>query len=270
MKPISEFAAKWRSVEARAMQDRGPRRFTVIGGGAAGIELVLAARHRLIRIAQRSRINPADFSFTLVAGDAVLEQHARVAQRLAKRALQHAGITIVENDPAVSVEAASVALRSGRRIDTDAVLISTRAQAPHWFADLDFPRTAAGFIAVRPTLQIFDDDNVFAAGDCADMVEHPRAKSGVFAVRQGPVLAENLRRRAKGQSLKPFHPQQTFLSIISLGDRRAIAARGNFAIAGRWAWRLKDWIDRAFMDKFKNLPDAPSLVAARRGLDDTR
>ncbi|MFN0220026.1 MAG: FAD-dependent oxidoreductase [Hyphomicrobium sp.] len=270
VKPVSEFAAKWQNLEAHAAQGEGPRRFVVIGGGAAGVELILAARHRLIQIAQRSRINPVDFSFTLVAGGAILEQHASIAQKLAKSALRHTGITSVENDPAVAVGAANVALQCGRLIGSDATLISTRARAPQWFGNLDFPRSAAGFIAVRPTLQVYDDDDVFAAGDCADMVEHPRAKSGVFAVRQGPILAENLRRRAVGQSLRSFIPQRKSLSIISLGERRAIAARGEFVVSGRWAWRLKDWIDRAFMNQFKNLEAAPSRVSAQRGHEDTR
>ncbi|MFY8112594.1 MAG: hypothetical protein ACOVOC_00180, partial [Rhabdaerophilum sp.] len=78
--------------------------------------------------------------------------------------------------------------------------------------------------------------------------ESPREKAGVFAVRQGPVLAENLLRRAAGQALKAYHPQTAYLTLLSTGDGRAIAARGAFlALEGRWVARWKDWLDRRFV-----------------------
>ncbi len=103
---------------------------------------------------------------------------------------------------------------------------------------------------MRPTLQTLTDDDIFAAGDCATVIEHPRPKAGVFAVRQGPVLARHLRGHLEMRLLDPFVPQKAYLSLISLGEKSAIAARGSVATAGHWAWLLKNWIDRRFMDRF--------------------
>ena len=108
-----------------------------------------------------------------------------------------------------------------------------------------------GFLATRPTLQLLDDGDVFAVGDCASVIEYPREKSGVFAVRQGPVVAENIRLRAQGLQAKPYVPQHKFLTLISLGEQRAIAAYGP---SGRRAWIWKDFIDRGFIRKFTGLP----------------
>ena len=254
VKPVSLFAPKWQALETRALREGGPRRIAVVGGGAAGVELVLAAHHRLHMLATEAGINADAFSFSLVAGNALLPSHNARAQALARTALSEAGVQLIEGDPAKAITARAVDLGSGRSIPADAVLISTKAAAPTWFAATDLPRDSAGFLACRATLQVLDDDDVFAVGDCASVSQYPREKSGVFAVRQGPAVAGNLRRRSQGQAAKPFAPQQRFLTLVSLGNKRAIAARGSFAAAGGWAWRWKDRIDRAFMDKFNLLP----------------
>ena len=254
VKPVSLFAPKWQALEARVLSKDGPRSIVVIGGGAAGVELVLAARHRLHTLATTARVKADAFAFSLIAGSTVLPSHNDRARALANAVLSAAGINVIEGDLANAITARAVELASGRSIAADGVLISTKAAAPVWFTQSDLPRDTNGFLATRPTLQLLDDDDVFAAGDCASVAEYPREKSGVFAVRQGPVVADSLRRRSQGQSAIPFKPQERFLTLVSLGVKRAIAARGSFAAAGGWAWTWKDRIDRAFMDKFNVLP----------------
>lgn len=111
-----------------------------------------------------------------------------------------------------------------------------------------------GFIKVDATLRSVSDTAVFAAGDVAANIDHPRPKAGVFAVRQGPPLAENLRRAVVGQQPLPFRPQTQFLSLIATGDGCAVASRGRWAAQGRALWHLKDWIDRRWMRQYQDLP----------------
>src|SRR5699024_9563719 len=99
-----------------------------------------------------------------------------------------------------------------------------------------------------------NDDDIYAAGDIANMINHPREKAGVFAVRQGPPLADNLKRSALGKAPRDFHPQKSWLALITTGDKFAVASRGDRFFQGALVWRWKDWIDRRFMKKFTDLP----------------
>ena len=123
-----------------------------------------------------------------------------------------------------------------------------------------------GFIEVNDYLQTTTDTNIFAAGDIANMANHKLEKAGVFAVRQGMPLAENLRRSVQGVALKPYRPQKRWLALISTGDQQAVASRGvlwglltalgvgGLNITGAWLWRWKDWIDQRFMRRFSEFP----------------
>ena len=121
------------------------------------------------------------------------------------------------------------------------------------------PVDEAGFLEVGDTLQSTADERVFGVGDIATQVNHPRPKAGVYAVRQGPVLAHNLRAFLLGKTLRNHRPQRRFLSLVSLGGRVATADKGPFSATGPWVWRWKDRIDRKFMARFESLPQSMPL-----------
>lgn len=259
VKPVSTFAARWNALEAAAARPDGPRDIVVIGSGAAGFEIILAARHRLLERCGGPAV-AAPFRFTLV-GTRLLPSHNAMARRLARKELAAQGVELVEGDRAVRVDAGQVMLASGRAVRADRVMISTHAGPAPWFRTSGLPLDAAGFLAVRPSLQLVDDDDVFAAGDCATILDHPREKAGVFAVRQGPPLTDNLLRRASGEAARPFTPQSSFLTLLSTGGKGAIAARNGVAASGAWVWRWKDRIDRDFMAMFADLPVMADIEA---------
>jgi selenide,water dikinase len=97
---------------------------------------------------------------------------------------------------------------------------------------------------------VVNDQDVFAVGDCATSIDSPREKAGVFAVRAGPPLVRNLRRRSRGETLRDWRPQQRHLAIISTGERYAVASRGVWKLEGAWLWSVKDWIDRRWIQQF--------------------
>jgi NADH dehydrogenase FAD-containing subunit len=127
--------------------------------------------------------------------------------------------------------------------------VVTGAAAPSWPRASGLATDNLGFIRVGPSLQSVSHPHILAAGDVASYHE-ARPKSGVFAVKAGPILAENLRALCEGGTPRPWTPQQHALYLIATGDRHALASWGPWAFSGDWVWRWKDWIDRRFMRRF--------------------
>lgn len=252
VKPISSFLERFDALLEAALTRDGPRRFVIVGGGPAGVELAFALKARIRREAVLRPIDPDSYSITLISAGPLVARLNQRARGLVERALKKRGIRVITGARARTVDASGVLLSDDRRIEADAVVISTHARPAAWLAESGMPTTQDGSLALRPTLQLMDDDDIFAAGDCASIVDDPREKAGVFAVRQGPVLAENLRVRLNGGPLDRYLPQRDFLTLLSTGDGSAIGARGAWlAFSGKAAFLLKDWIDRRFMARFQ-------------------
>jgi selenide,water dikinase len=247
VKPIAQFAARWEALLARAGH-LARLRLAVVGGGAGGVELALSAQHRLARVCTGA------VEATLVTRDALLASHHRRVRRRFERVFAERGIRLVTGCAVVRVEPGRLVCADGRHIAFDEALWVTEAAAAPWLATTGLTLTAAGFVAIDETLRSPADPRIFAAGDVATMAAHPREKSGVYAVRQGPPLAANLRRVLAGEPPRPAIPQRRGLALIATGDKHAVASRGAFAAQGAVLWRLKDWIDRRWMRRYRDLP----------------
>jgi selenide,water dikinase len=246
VKPIAELGRHWTAFVERMRAWLGPLNVTVIGGGAGGVELALAIDHGL-----REAAKGAQVQVTLATKDEILAGQAVTAQRRMRAIFRHRGLRLLEKAATVRIDRGAVQLESGKWLQADAVFVVTEASAAEWFATTGLPLDGRGFLAVQDTLRSTGDERIFAVGDCATVLKHPRPKAGVFAVRQGPPLAENLRRVLLGQAPEPFVPQTRYLSIIGTGDGRAVATRGSWAIEGAWVWRWKDHVDRKWMRRYQ-------------------
>ncbi|MDB6181686.1 FAD-dependent oxidoreductase [Paracoccus fistulariae] len=226
IKPLDGFADRLARTPARAPA-------AIIGGGVAGAEIALALR--------QSR------PVTLI------EAGPRIAASLGARArgyltatLSRAGVSLLTNARVARIEHDAVILTDGARI-ASRLTIGLAGARPHEWLARDLPVDQAGFVRIGPTLQVEGHATLLAAGDSAAMTHAPRPKVGVYAVRQGPVLAQNLIALHRGQTLTRYDPQRDYLKIISLGDGRALAEWHGVTLHGRWLWRWKDRIDRRFL-----------------------
>lgn len=254
VKPIGDFLRKFDELRRRCRAADGPRCIAVVGGGAGGVELLLSVRTRLRADAIEGGKDPEQFSFALASDGEILATHNTRVQQAFRRIFGERCIALHEHRRARAIASDRIEFDDGPSLAADAVLASTAAAPPGWFAGTGLARDDDGFLAAGPTLQVLNDTDVFASGDCAGLVETPREKAGVIAVRAGPPLAENLRRRARGEPTRQWVPQRRYLALISTGERYAVASRGWFKAEGAWVWLLKDWIDRRWMRMYQGVP----------------
>lgn len=241
-KPVGAFIDRWRSLLDSIALKPGVE-VAVVGAGAAGVELALAVEASLRQNFNRSRVS-------LIAGDdGLLAGHATGVRRLALAALRKRGI-VVHHATAAGTET-GLLLSDGTELSLDFVIAATGSRAPKWLGGSGLACTRDGFIEVGPDLRSRSHPRVFAAGDVVERIDRPVARSGVHAVKAGPILAANLRASLSGEALRHYVPRNRTLYLLSTADRLAILSWGRVATAGSWVWKLKDWIDRHFVEQHK-------------------
>ena len=265
VKPIDRFLTQWDALITSVLESTQQNKtfnLAIVGGGAGGVEMALATQYRLQYLLKLENINPNKLEIALYSdSDNILNSHNAQVRRRFRRILHQRDIKILTSQKIEKVEHNQLISADGTQYTAHATLWVTNASAPTWLAETGLQVDEQGFIAVNDSLQSVSHESVFAAGDIAAVINHPRPKSGVFAVRQGPPLARNLARAIQNKPLKLFKPQKNFLGLISTGNKYAIASRSNWSLAGAWLWNIKDKIDRKFMDNFNTLPEMKAQSA---------
>ncbi len=265
VKPIRRFNERWLALLERVCRHAGTTTIAVVGAGAGGVELLLAMQYRLRKELVALGRDPDELRCHLYSAEAkILPTHNAAVRRAFEGVLAERGVMVHRDAEVTQVSAGRLQTRSGETLDADEIVWVTQAGGAAWLRDTGLALDDKGFIRVRDTLQSETDPLVFAAGDCAAMIDHPLEKAGVFAVRMAKPLAENLRRTVLGQPLVDYRPQRRWLALISTGDRHAVASRGAFYARGDLLWRWKDWIDRRFMRKFSEF-EATSEAMEEQG-----
>ncbi len=268
VKPIARFYAQWQKIQKKIRQ-HAINSIAVVGGGAGSIEIILAMAYRILPL----RDKPLQFHLLCAADNILPGYHPQVRKR-AKQQLEKYGIQIHTHFRVCQVNRGQLQGTNGQTLAADEIIWCTQASGAEWLKKTPLDPEKTGFIPVRSTLQSLYFDHIFAAGDIAHIVKMPCPKAGVYAVRQAPVLFDNLRAVLLKQALKKYHPQRDFLSLLALGEKTAVGSKYFLTFSGDWVWRWKDYIDRKFMLQFHALPDLamPAALAVPPALieDDER
>ena len=234
------------------LSDTDAKAITVVGAGAAGVELALALRHRV----------PSAEVTLWDRGRRVVDGGSGALRRRTRSALAEHRVSVRTNVRVLRVNADSVECSDGAALASDLTVWATGA-APHpVLVDAGLPTGPRGFVRIEDDLRVVGHSRLFAVGDCAVPDSRPDLpRAGVYAVRMGPVLHNNLVAVLNGRPTEPYRPQRSMLSLLNVSDGTAIGAKYGVAIRSAWMARLKDRIDRGWLDRYRGdgLPDMPPM-----------
>lgn len=250
LKPISLLLSKWNHF-LKGIDSLPTQNIAVIGGGPAGIETTVA-------LATQVNIKKRNDRITLIhSNEHLLSQFPDSAQKIVENELKLQGIEIKLSSPVTRVDNKKVYSNQTLIGEYDSLFIATDASAPPLFKASQLPTDQAGFLKVNSKLQVDQYPEIFAAGDCIHFTPSPLPKAGVFAVREGMILSNNVRKfisRGSKAQLLDYIPQKNFLKLIHLSNSKILASRGNWAMTSPLFWIWKKFIDKKFMKKFGSLP----------------
>ncbi|MXO47871.1 hypothetical protein GRI69_06345 [Erythrobacter vulgaris] len=238
IRPIDGFIEHWRKLRDSSSAIRN---IAVVGGGAGGVELAFGLAN--------AREKPR-FSITLVCGEGgLLTSHSgRIAEKV-RAELVRQEIRIVDAD--ARFESGKL-VAGGKSLEAlDLVVAAVGSGAPDWPRASGLPVDEDGFIRVDEHQAVCGFREIFATGDVARRTDRHLKHSGVHAVYAGPLLAENIRR-----TLSSSRPRRTYRGIgmdfylLNTCRGEAILSYYGLAIQARWLRRLKDWLDRRWVDRF--------------------
>jgi len=256
LKPISRFIAHWDQLISDLKDYKGNEslQLAVVGAGASGVEISIILKMLIDQNQWNARVS------LIHRHDFLVSAKDLRAQKQLLKTLKSLSIKVFQNTEVFELHENGLVLKDNNGlVHTEGfyrALIATQASAPTWFKSSGLPVNQEGFLKVTEKLLVENEDALFASGDCIHFSPSPLKKAGVYAVRQGMILEHNIRAFfTRKSSLKTFHPKKNVLSLITIGDRKALVNQDSASIL-RWLspaqlWTVKDWIDRRFMARFQ-------------------
>ena len=217
---------------------------TIVGGGPTGVE-VAGNLDRLVRD------ESGTCRITLVAGTRLLDQFKAGVRNRALNSLIGRKVKVIEGTRVSDLKNKTVILSDGRTVESDIIFMAVGVKPSSLFEESGLPIGPDGGMLVNQYLQSVSYPEIFGGGDCISFEPQPLAKVGVYAVRQNPILFNNLLCALKGAVLEKFTPQKAVLLAFNMGDGTAVIQWHFLVWGGRLGFALKDYIDRTFMKNFQ-------------------
>eukprot|EP01083_Nonionella_stella_P054623 144186_1 len=248
-RPLSSLVERLRVFEERLKGNKSVR-LVVVGGGAAGVEMSMCMQARMADKFE-------EFDVTCLTGSSELLQSSPECSRARiANIFQQKGIKVRSDAYVSEVRDGEVVLRDGDSVLFDFLVWATGPEAhPFVSRNTSLACSARGWVEIGPTLQSLSHPEVFAVGDCAAFPHLPKGfppRAGVIAVREGPIILKNLVAFLKGDPLTEYDPQKEFLALLCTGDGQALGTKFGVCFHGAWVWKMKDFIDRKWMEGFSH------------------
>ncbi|HMM02338.1 MULTISPECIES: NAD(P)/FAD-dependent oxidoreductase [unclassified Dysgonomonas] len=221
--------------------------FTIVGGGATGVELAgaLADMKKSILPKDYPEIDFTKMEIHLVdASPRLLFAMSEQASEKAADTLKNRGVIIHQDISVKSYDRPFVELSDGTNIRTRNVLwvAGVKPNSLKGLAETAYNR---GRLAVNEYNQVQGYDNIFAIGDTSLLISekspkgHPQVAQ--VALQMAKRLAKNLNSTTDSNNWEKF----TYIdkgSLATIGRNAAVADLGKFRFGGWFAWWLWLWV----------------------------
>jgi len=216
----------------------------IVGGGPAGVEISANAW----RITRNHSINA---EITLITSNRLMERFPLRVRRLCSESLRRKDIRIIEGNTVKAFENSTAVLGNGQKLPFSVAFLAVGIRPAPVFRNSGLATAEDGSLLVNAQLQSVSHPGVFGGGDCIHLNGNPLPKVGVHAVKEGTLLLNNLISALEGRQLASYKPQRHYMLIFNMGDGRGILWRNSLVVEGRFAFALKNYIDKGFMKKFQ-------------------
>ena len=247
VKPIERLMAA--REEILSLSTRQSIAIGVVGGGPSAVEIA----GNVQQLAQNPNSKPVTIRILTRGG--IMPQHPESIRTKALASLKNRNVEIVEDCQVQEVKTGSVIESTGKSHTFDVLFLATGVKPNSVFKTSGLETGPDGGLLVNRFLQHTKHPEIFGGGDCIYFQDTPLDKVGVFAVRQNPVLLNNLMAALEGDDLKAFEPGGKYLLIFNLGNGTGILKKWSIQFSGRLAFKIKDMIDRRFMRTFQAFED---------------
>lgn len=233
VKPILNVVKAKEGIVNLCKEKSNPK-ITFIGAEASGVELALSFK---------AAFPKADIS--IITARDILRNFNDKAKKRFEKLLYQKGIRVIKNERVMEVKNYKIFTDKNTH-DFDHAFVTSGFSGPDVAFD-GFMTFKQNYLGVGENL--LASQNTLAMGDVATIKKYPAMpKAGVYAIREAPILYENLLKLINGDNdFKTYKPQEKYLQIINCGNKKALANYGNFSNYGKISWMIKDKIDRDYM-----------------------
>lgn len=216
----------------------------VVGGGPAGAEVAGNLRQLLAQTRHHSRVS-------LFAGHRFMSRFPGNVRRRTWDLLEKNGVVIHEYGYLKKITDNTLIFDCGIAEHADFIILATGVHPSAFFRQAGVPVGPDGGLLVNRYLQSPKFPEIFGGGDCISFEPKALDKVGVYAVRENPILAHNLKAFLQGEELLPFDPGGDYLLIFNLGNGQGVLRKKWLLFSGKLAFWIKDWIDKKFIARFQ-------------------
>jgi len=211
--------------------------FTVVGGGATGVELAGALAELRDDADAFPEVDRADVHIRLVEmAPALLAPFHPKLQRYALAELRRRGVDVHLDTKISEITGDRVILANGDELPSDVTVWAAGVSAPAGVQAWGLPQGHGGRIEVGPDLRVAGQDRIFATGDVALIEGQPLPQLAQPAIQSGRHAAEQIALLMAGRPTKPFHYHDKGI-MATIGRRAAVVQFPHGArLRGTLAW----------------------------------